>query len=793
MADTQVANTNVTNTELVNAKVESTQASQTLRRIALFTELAGPLPASPLLTNVDEQTDAQALVRLSAKDYTSFAELIAKSDSLLSQKTSQGLVIDFTHSSDLIDESEGLGKGLETKCELDKIGGQSAQLFMLPALTAAKAKLHPHAVWTGLGEDKAGALESARRQQQDLSLEMQVSAGTASDSLSAFALLIKALHRQDLSALNELNALNGSGEPNGESSENGASSAHIECQTPSGLKAHYWFKPAHQARVASCQFAQSSDSPKSDQTLNLILTQGTGKIEAEPLLSSQRLFFVAAGNTQGELESQLESLSNSLPNSLTDKDEPQQRLIALMEVNLKAYLKQVSLNASQPYALVLQANSTSALKQEISAMLSALGDLFAKQTGQYRTPAGSYFTIAPQGQTGLTFVYPGVGTVYQNMLSSLHRYFPALYARLEREGNLADILQAHRIYDGTKGSAMSLSELAISGVGTSYLLTKLLTQEFQITPHYALGYSMGEASMWASLDIWQTPHKLIEATQTSPIFTTAISGKLTSVRQDWQLGESQSIKWNSFVVRTAPEAIEALLPDYPRAYLAIIQGDTCVLAGCEQSCQALLKQVGKRGIAANRVTAMHTPPALKEHQNVEAFYCQALKPRDVKPNALKPNTVNQQGNKVSTQFISAANNAVVKNDKGELTSQVIAKSIADTFCNRLDFTGLIQASQQLGAKLFVEVGADRQTSTLIDKINKDAKPSNQAVTAAIDSKGGDDATNVLKLIAILISHRVNLSLLPLIQGLDSQLSQNSVATASMTSDFQSKMTQGEPV
>ncbi len=89
--------------------------------------------------------------------------------------------------------------------------------------------------------------------------------------------------------------------------------------------------------------------------------------------------------------------------------------------------------------------------------------------------------------------------------------------------------------------------------------------------------------------VWKNPHALIKMTQTSPIFTTAISGELTAVREAWQLDDNETITWNSFVVRSEPEAIQTLLPEFPHAYLAIIQGDTCVLAGCENDCRALLK------------------------------------------------------------------------------------------------------------------------------------------------------------------------------------------------------------
>ncbi|HAS27070.1 MAG TPA: PfaB family protein, partial [Vibrio sp.] len=275
--------------------------------------------------------------------------------------------------------------------------------------------------------------------------------------------------------------------------------------------------------------------------------------------------------------------------------------------------------------------------------------------------------------------------------------------------------------------------------------------EFKVQPDFALGYSKGEASMWASLNVWKNPHALIEMTQTSPIFTTAISGELTAVRQDWQLNGDESIQWNSFVVRSDAQAIEALLPEFPRAYLAIIQGDTCVLAGCESTCRALLKKLGKRGIAANRVTAMHTTPALSQHSQVREFYTQPL--FDELPKHIR--------------FISAA--GLPTGAPIDIDSDSIALSIADTFCSTLDFTALIQSARQQGARLFVEVGADRQTSTLIDKINRSDNVADQYCTIASNAKGGDDVVTLIKCIGQLITHQIPLSVEPLIQGLEQQI------------------------
>lgn len=413
----------------------------------------------------------------------------------------------------------------------------------------------------------------------------------------------------------------------------------------------------------------------------------------------------------------------------------------------------------------------------------------------FKTPSGSYYTPTPLGDTGLTFVYPGVGTVYPNMFSDLHGYFPELYRELEREGDLAAMLQAEAIYhsaayakstvDAKDAAEMSLSQLAISGVGASYLFSRLLTRIFNIQPQLALGYSMGEAAMWASLDIWQTPHALINATQNSAIFNQEISGPLLAVRRDWQLSEDAPLVWNSFLVRASRAEINALLPDFPRVYLAIEQGDTCIIAGCETSCLQLLKRLNKRGIASNKVTAMHTPPSQSQHSAIQRFYTLGLK-----ANACE----------TQVRFISAAQQSAVSID-----SQSIAKSIADTFCAPLNFTALINTAYNQGARLFVEVGADRQTSTLIDKIGRQlelgadgTQTQGQPILAmACNAKGSDTITCLLKCLAQLISHRVPLSLAPLMpQSADKARAKTIAphsASASALGHFSNVFQEGEPL
>ncbi|CDT84923.1 PfaB, omega-3 polyunsaturated fatty acid synthase [Vibrio coralliirubri] len=617
------------------------------------------------------------------------------------------VVVDGNFNQALSRAIETVNQGTAVKLCLDS---HSPSLLMLSALNAAQNKIHPHAYLASFvdaaTEDSVQlSLNIARRPAADLSHQQQYSTLSASQQFDELLNIVEAISSRS-------------------------------------LPSHYWFTEPNKARVASLTFNDDSQ-----QSTSLILTQATGLHEPKPLLSSERLMFVVSGNDQAELVSQLASLRAELK-CVSDSADRELAIASLMHSNL-SHFQSVQHNVDLAANIVIQAASIDAALQEITALENALPKVMA-DSSQYKTPAGSCFSPKPQSKGGVAFVYPGVGTVYPGMLREFHHHFPQLFARLEREGNLKEMLQADKTY-ADDSQEMSLSELAIAGVGSSYLLTQLLCDEFKVQPDFALGYSKGEASMWASLNVWKNPHALIEMTQTSPIFTTAISGELTAVRQDWQLNGDESIQWNSFVVRSDAQAIEALLPEFPRAYLAIIQGDTCVLAGCESTCRALLKKLGKRGIAANRVTAMHTTPALSQHSQVQEFYTQPL--FDELPKHIR--------------FISAAGLPTCA--PINIDSDSIALSIADTFCSTLDFTALIQSARQQGARLFVEVGADRQTSTLIDKINRSDNVADQYCTIASNAKGGDDVVTLIKCIGQLITHQIPLSVEPLIQGVEQQI------------------------
>ncbi|MBO2570338.1 PfaB family protein [Shewanella algae] len=368
------------------------------------------------------------------------------------------------------------------------------------------------------------------------------------------------------------------------------------------------------------------------------------------------------------------------------------------------------------------------------------------------TPNGSIFCAKPLGPARLCFVYPGVGTAYHDMLGALKQAFPKSYADFEAAATAENVALSTLLPTALsdKGEAapspaptITLAEQAVAGVGASVLLTQILRREFKLCPAFAIGYSMGEAAMFAANGVWDKPFALVKPTLESRIFSEQISGALTAVRQEWQLDARDAIGWNSFLLRIDADSITPLLqnPAYSRVYLAIRQGPSCVLAGDEAQCRALIKALGKRGVAANRVTAMHTPAALRVKPELTAFYNRQLSGELEQPQPI---------------YISAGSEQPLK--PARLERKQIAETIATCFSQPLNVESLLQRARKHGAQLFLEVGADSQTSSIIQAMaGKQLSSDIKAFGCDRKHSGAADNKALLKALARLISHRVPLA------------------------------------
>ncbi len=419
---------------------------------------------------------------------------------------------------------------------------------------------------------------------------------------------------------------------------------------------------------------------------------------------------------------------------------------------------------SEYYSLALIGKDAAELIAESELLLGQLQkitSLAEVQELELITPNGSVFCAKPLGPARLCFVYPGVGTAYHGMLGALKQAFPRSYADFEAAATAENValstLLPTALSDASKETTLSdkeeatpspaptmtLAEQAVAGVGASVLLTQILRREFKLRPAFAIGYSMGEAAMFAANGVWDKPFALVKPTLESRIFSEQISGALTAVRQEWQLDARDAIGWNSFLLRIDTGSITPLLqnPAYSRVYLAIRQGPSCVLAGDEAQCRALIKALGKRGVAANRVTAMHTPAALRVKPELTAFYDRPLSGELEQPQPV---------------YISAGSEQPLK--PARLERKQIAETIATCFSQPLDVESLLQRARKHGAQLFLEVGADSQTSSIIQAMaGKQLSSDIKAFGCDRKHSGAADNKALLKALARLISHRVPLA------------------------------------
>lgn len=100
-------------------------------------------------------------------------------------------------------------------------------------------------------------------------------------------------------------------------------------------------------------------------------------------------------------------------------------------------------------------------------------------------------------------------------------------------------------------------------------------------------------------------------------------------------------------------------------------------------------------------------------------------------------------------FYSAADYQTI-----EHSSQDIAHSVTQTLCQQLDFPRLVDRVYQDDYRIFIEVGVGSNCSRWI----KDILKSKEHAVVSIHRRGTNDFTSLIKAIAKLFSHRVELDL-----------------------------------
>lgn len=367
----------------------------------------------------------------------------------------------------------------------------------------------------------------------------------------------------------------------------------------------------------------------------------------------------------------------------------------------------------------------------------------------WNSPRGSYFTPTPLGSQGAALVYPGAFNSYLGMGRELFQHFPGLHDQIQRTTSQISHSLAERYLYPRKLQPLSTEErqaeenalyqhpveLIESGTTLSVLHTLILREIFQLKPRAALGYSLGEISMLWANHIWQDAEESSRNWAQSELFRSRLSGPKTAVQEHWPEVNLDRDPWRSYILKSQSEPVQQLISQEEKAFLTIINTpDEVVIAGLESACRRIVDQLGCHALPLPLDASIHNPAMESTYPEFVNLYSQEVQ--------ASPDLA----------FYSAADYAPLILEK-----DVLAHSIARMTCHPVNFSRLVQQTYQDGIRIYLEVGPQKTCSRWIEKILA-GKPH---AVISLNKKYQTDYQGIIKVLSLLLSHRVplNLSLL----------------------------------
>ncbi|QSV69855.1 MAG: type I polyketide synthase [Aphanizomenon flos-aquae KM1D3_PB] len=500
-----------------------------------------------------------------------------------------------------------------------------------------------------------------------------------------------------------------------------------------------WFlEPGATKRVAAVNMMEENNIYG-----HLILSEEISQVErsSQYLAEMPYYLFPIAADDRSSLLTQITALQQSFTNGSS------------ISQLANDYFQKYQQYKQSTYALAILSRHPEELKREIERAIQGVKIAFA--TGKdWQTPLGSYFTVNPQGKKGhVAFVYPGSFTSYIGLGRNIFRLFPQLHNDVviksvyNRVANIEKILYPRSINKLLRRQLESIEQTLIddpvsmleSEVGIAGLMTAILKNYFQIQSPYSFGYSLGETSMMLAQGVWTSFKSTSDYLNSSPLFKTRLSGPKNAVRQHWGLpliheGKREEF-WSNYILICSYSLVQEVLKNESRVYTVLINTpEEVIIAGETKACERVIKTLKCDAFPTSINHVIHCEPMHSEYDEL-----------------VKVNTLPIQTNS-KTIFYSAAEYAPMKID-----SHLIGKNIAKALCHQLDFPRLVNRAYNDNVRIFIEVGVGSNCSRWISEILKDKGH----LAVSLNRRGVDDHTSIIKALAKLFSHRIELDLSPL--------------------------------
>ena len=477
---------------------------------------------------------------------------------------------------------------------------------------------------------------------------------------------------------------------------------------------------------------------------HVILSEEPEQVERPSKYLEQTPFYLfpIAGSNSNDLLEKLNHLQNQIGNN---------------SINLAKLASQTfttfKTSNNPDYTLAIVGRNSVEVSKEIDNALTGLKKAF--ETGEdWQTPLGSYFTPKPLGKHGeVAYIYPAAINSYIGISRNLFRLFPhvhedkvikSLYSLV---ADIAQLVFPRSLNKLTTRQLETLEKqfledsLAIfeTDMGFARLMTTIMCDEFHLVPKHVFGYSLGETSMMSSSGVWSDFSKGINAFHTSSLFSDRVSGAKNAVREYWGMPTVHQANddsfWSTYLLMADPNKVREYLKNEPRVYLTQINTpEEVVIAGDTQAIERTIKALGCNAFKAPFNHAIHNEAMRSEYSEI------------VKLNTLPAQQL------PNVKFYSSAEYQEIA-----LNTDTIAQSIGKCLCEPLDFPRLVNQVYNSGAKIFLETGSGNVCSRWIDKILEN-KPH---ITIPLNRRGVDDHTSIVRALAKLLSHQVQLNLEPL--------------------------------
>jgi len=513
----------------------------------------------------------------------------------------------------------------------------------------------------------------------------------------------------------------------------------------------YWFRDRKDGPRRACTAAMTTDGNCMHIILESVEYESVERIpetvtreRKRPLGAMGPGLFVVEGDTKNALIEGLEALhihikdtrSRPYPVSVSGKigltTDPE------IEPMARSWYLKNRWGKDKKFAISIVADRIFNLEKYIKdAKTTILSDEPKRMNG----PGGIRYSPDPLGMAGdIAFVFPGSGNHYIGMGRGMGVLWPEILREMDagthqlKRQLIPDCYVPWRTSwepgweKASHDNIISDPLHMIFGQVVHGVIMANLIRRFGITPHAAIGYSLGESAALFAMGAWPDRDNMLQRMLETNLFSTELAGPCHAARKAWKIPMDEDVNWCVAVVNRPADRVRTVIDKWSFVKLLIVNTpDQCVIGGRQNHVKAAIEELGCEAVFLEGVVTVHcdaAAPVADAYKKLHMF--STTPPKDVR-------------------FYSCA---LARSYTPTVESA--ATSILDQAISGFNFTTLIEQAYQDGVRIFLEMGPHASCTGMINRI-LDKKP-HLAVSACF--RGEDDHVSVLKFLGTLIAERV---------------------------------------